>query len=154
MFYSCSTVCKLTSSESKCVFQFSKSEEASVLLLVQSQEHCSGAGLGGVPAGPYCTVPTLLLSVGQRPPGSLRVTQPCCKWFCFKTVPSPLTINIAVSSENMVLLCSWAQLKFFCSPLPDWLFTSLSSHSQEWKGQRKELGKRGREWKHHSSCTI
>lgn len=48
MFYSCSLVCKLTYSESKCVFQSLKSEEAPALLpieLYQSRDRV------GVPVG-------------------------------------------------------------------------------------------------------
>lgn len=100
----------------------------------------------GVPVGP---------AAGPEAPRVPTVAQPCCAWcLSFWSCPFPLTVDTAVSSGNVALLCFWAWLKFFPSPLPDWLFTWLSSHNQEWKGQRKELGERGRDWKHHSSPAV
>lgn len=106
--------------------------------------YCGEQGWGG-PTGACCRDRD-----PQGPHGGTAVLHAVSFWSC----PFPLTVNGAVSSGNVALLCFWVWLGFFPSPLPDWLFTWLSSHSQEWKGQRKELGQRGRDWKHRCSPTV
>lgn len=89
-------VCKLTYSESKCVFQSLKSQEALALLPVHEQ------GWDGCPSG---------MQRDRHPGGDAVLLQMAliCAANYFKSVPSPLAISMAVSSESLGLLLSTAQ---------------------------------------------